>query len=228
MIECVQTKEVPLRMDNRQFKLLVGLVIVSGLVGGALSSRLLPGRPAFAEEAGQVVTAREFRLVDEGGQVRAKLRVQKEGGPSLDFFDTEGRPHTALRLFGKDWPVLVFMDRASEAEPSQAPMGRTAPPKPDAAVSQEWPKTWGKVASWSGPGNKKTERFTVDGEWRIKYYSAGGHLGIFLCDAQGEKIELIENILGHVDSRSYLYCAGTYTLDIAGGNDWAVCIETKD
>jgi len=53
-------------MSSRQFKLLVVLVVVSGLVGGALGSWLLPGRAAFAqEEALEVVTARQFRLVDE-------------------------------------------------------------------------------------------------------------------------------------------------------------------
>ncbi len=78
-------------MSSRQFKWALLVLAVSGLVGGALSSWLLPGRAAFArEEALQVVTARAFRLVDEADQQRAVLDLRDNGQPNLAFFDAAG------------------------------------------------------------------------------------------------------------------------------------------
>ena len=64
-------------MDKSQFRLLVVLVVVSGFVGGALVSCLRPGQAplAQAETNRKVVTAQEFRLVDDQGRTRATLML---------------------------------------------------------------------------------------------------------------------------------------------------------
>ncbi len=75
-------------MSSRQFRWALAVLAISGLAGGALSNWLLPkGARAYAQEANtaQVVTAREFRLVDEAGKVRAGLGFSDDGQPGLSI-----------------------------------------------------------------------------------------------------------------------------------------------
>jgi len=107
-------------MSSRQFKLLLVLVVVSGLAGGALGRWLLPGRAAFAgEEALQVVTAREFRLVDEEGKLRARLGWGNEGVPGLSFYDAAGEERVVL-VAGEDHAALGFNDATGKPRASLA------------------------------------------------------------------------------------------------------------
>lgn len=107
-------------MSSEQFKLLVVMIVVSGLVGGLLGSWLLPGRAAFAgEEALQVVTAREFRVLDEEGKLRARLGWGNEGVPGLSFYDAAGEERVVL-VAGEDHAALGFNDAAGKPRASLA------------------------------------------------------------------------------------------------------------
>ena len=70
---------------------LLGLgCLVAGFIGGAVASRVLSGLRT-------VVVAREFRVVDETGEVRAMLDVG-EFGPRLSLFDEKGKARAVLSV----------------------------------------------------------------------------------------------------------------------------------
>lgn len=63
-------------MNKKQYSLMLVLALVAGLVGGVVSSQFLTGRPVFAgkkSEPPKVIEAQGFRLVDDKGNVLARL-----------------------------------------------------------------------------------------------------------------------------------------------------------
>ena len=79
-------------MDRSQFALTLVVAAVAGLVGGAVSD-LARGEPAAAQErVAQVIEAREFRVVDEHGTVRAMLGLTDKG-PRLRLCAENGDAH---------------------------------------------------------------------------------------------------------------------------------------
>lgn len=83
-------------MTTRQYKWALVILVVSGLFGGMLGTWLMPRKAAWAQDrdAG-LVTAREFRLVDEEGNVRAELKTEKDK-TTLELYDTAGDVRVAL------------------------------------------------------------------------------------------------------------------------------------
>ncbi len=92
------------------------MLVVSGLLGGALSNWLLPGRTAWAqgEGAAKELRAERFVLVDAAGEERAALRIM-EGEPGLALGDEAGQTRMSLAqlLWGLD-PSLKLYDAAGE------------------------------------------------------------------------------------------------------------------
>lgn len=82
-------------MMRRDTRVILGLGLAAGLVGGALFTALLAGGPVVAQEssvppsgpAPKVLSAEEFRLVDRHGQTRALLAFSEGGQPYLQFRD---------------------------------------------------------------------------------------------------------------------------------------------
>ena len=94
-------------MKRRQFIVLAVLVIISGFLGGAVTSWFLMGQPAFAQKYGarafqfahpdslgnprffpggpKVVIAEEFILINPEGHPRARLYVDGYGQGQLDL-----------------------------------------------------------------------------------------------------------------------------------------------
>ena len=107
-------------MDKSQFRLLVVLMVVSGFAGGALVSWLGPGQAALAqaETNKRVVTAEEFRLVDDQGRARAALTMvgiaassasqMDLSQPRLELRDADERIRVLLSLSAANNPVLKF------------------------------------------------------------------------------------------------------------------------
>jgi hypothetical protein len=65
-------------MSRRQYIVALAVLFVGGLLGGALSRWLLPGRVAWAqggEATHEVVVARQFRLAGVADETRASLVV---------------------------------------------------------------------------------------------------------------------------------------------------------
>lgn len=101
-------------MDRKQLRWVLALAMTAGFAGGMVSDLLFDSQPAFAKKASgrpPVVSAREFRLVDDDGKTRARLHlIPKVGGSSLTLMDEEGRKRLELSLNAKGEPRLTFKD----------------------------------------------------------------------------------------------------------------------
>lgn len=118
-------------MTRRQFYVALTVMAVSGMIGGALATWLLPGRAVYAQQDGvevdiddfeingdpiqpaQVVRAQRFVLVDRAGEERASLGLI-DGDPGLALADDAGNTRTALGVID-DMPKLGLFDDDSEA-----------------------------------------------------------------------------------------------------------------
>ncbi|MCD6600120.1 MAG: hypothetical protein J7L19_06090 [Dehalococcoidia bacterium] len=81
-------------MKRRQYLLLVGLTIIAGLVGGAVSNQVFMARPALAQGKKQyekVITAEQFLVVDKDGKTRAIVGHPKDvHGIGIWLYDENG------------------------------------------------------------------------------------------------------------------------------------------
>ncbi|HJT21941.1 MAG TPA: hypothetical protein VJ746_15795 [Nitrospira sp.] len=72
-------------------RLLVVMSLLSGLLGGILGTVLPTGSSVIAQSASadvpDVISAREFRLIDSTGRLRAILDFSDSGQPYLQFKD---------------------------------------------------------------------------------------------------------------------------------------------
>jgi hypothetical protein len=72
--------------------------LMAGAVGGAASARMWPApAPAFADQ--QMLTsisAKQFEVMDDQGNLRAKLNVSGEGMTHLGLYDQQGVERAAL------------------------------------------------------------------------------------------------------------------------------------
>ena len=97
-------------LTRRQYAGLVAVVGVTGLLGGGLSSLLVSGRSAQAEDTPRVVTAREFRVVDAQGRTRIRLASFDETNAGLLVLDMQGRGRAGLG-FGSTAQLGFFDDQ---------------------------------------------------------------------------------------------------------------------
>jgi hypothetical protein len=78
-------------MIKSQIGVLITVSVLSGLLGGIAAASLVRELPATAQEPAvevqDVVSAKEFRLVDQKGQIRALLSFSAEGQPFLQMRD---------------------------------------------------------------------------------------------------------------------------------------------
>jgi len=80
-------------MDGRQFRILVAVVAVSGMIGGALVSWVLHPAPAWAA-VGDVVTCKVLRILDDDGRTIAEL--------SDEFYIADSEGTKRLRMYFRD------------------------------------------------------------------------------------------------------------------------------
>jgi len=91
---------------NSQTRIIVATAIVLAAVDIAVRLHTAPRAPVSSG----VVTAREFRLTDDRGNVRATMTVDRSGEPGLRMYDRDG----TLRLQLDTWqntPSLILLDR---------------------------------------------------------------------------------------------------------------------
>jgi hypothetical protein len=112
-------------MSKRQFYVALIVLAVSGLMGGVLSTWLLPGRAAYAQEqaAAQEIRAEKFVLVDAAGKTRAMLYLL-DGRPGLVFYDEAGKPRAILEILDGE-PVLQFASAAGKPRAALGAQGLT-------------------------------------------------------------------------------------------------------
>ena len=84
-------------MTRRQFYVALMVLAVSGMVGGALTTWLLPGQAVYAQAEGEAreVRAERFVLVDKAGKPRAALTMEN-AQPLLAMSDQNGARRVEL------------------------------------------------------------------------------------------------------------------------------------
>ncbi len=87
-------------MNNKQFFFTLFLAVTSGCLGGVLSVWFLIPQAVLAQDETQnVLEAREFRLVDASGKLRARLAID----------DLIGSRTTGLEMFGENGEKNVIL-----------------------------------------------------------------------------------------------------------------------
>ena len=97
-------------MNRRTLGLIAFLSLAGGLTGGFLSGFLVKGETATAGEVPQptkLVTAEEFRVVDQAGRTRARLGMDAKGLVALYLIDQDGKERARLGIFD-DLAALVL------------------------------------------------------------------------------------------------------------------------
>jgi hypothetical protein len=106
-------------MSVRSNSFLACLLVGSGMLGGALSSWLLnaewPADAAEGRQAADVITAREFRLVDKAGITRAVLTTSPDGTAGLSLLDEQQRARAVFALWRDGKAYLTLKDRAGNS-----------------------------------------------------------------------------------------------------------------
>ena len=84
-------------MSKKQYVALMVLVLVSGFLGGALSSWLFQGQAQAQARTKKIISAEEFHLVNSKGKLVAKWNTSL-GWPGLRFYDQEEKIHITLGM----------------------------------------------------------------------------------------------------------------------------------
>jgi hypothetical protein len=124
------------QMNNRKYLLLVALIIVSGLIGGAVSNWIFMARTAITRETlsdkdilnafevqntplqelitAKVIKAEEFRLVDKEGRTYAVLgKPDDDKYPGLWLYDGQSKVSVGLYA-GEFWSGLCLYDKQGD------------------------------------------------------------------------------------------------------------------
>ena len=100
-------------MKHAEFGLVLLIATAAAVVGGAGFTLLFSGDPVFAQKTpstATIVTAEQFRLVDQAGETRASLSVEGDGTPRLDLHDQNGHRRVGLYLLPNGAPRLGLFD----------------------------------------------------------------------------------------------------------------------
>ena len=104
-------------MDKKPFVLLVVVSILSGLVGGAVSPWIFTKEVVFAQndlKHEKVITAETFRLVDQDGNLRAKLGMEPGGRWGLVLIDKDNKARVGITLSEKGWSGFDIKDKEGD------------------------------------------------------------------------------------------------------------------
>ncbi len=100
-----------------QYAVVLTLAVVAGLVGGVASSWLFLRAPMFAHKTPQVaevIRAKQFVVVDQDGNMRAELSLNKDGEPGLRLYDKDGKTSVMLSLNKDEEPSLWLADKSGK------------------------------------------------------------------------------------------------------------------
>ena len=103
-------------MTSTQYMMALVVLVVSGLVGGALGSWLMRRKAPWARGVAVpgVVTATRFRLVDAEEKERAVLGITADGTTGLGLLDAAGKLRVALGITADDTLILRMADVAGK------------------------------------------------------------------------------------------------------------------
>ncbi len=110
-------------------KTTLAIGVMVGLAGGALLTYGFFGAPVIAEEVAapgpKVVSAQEFRLVDQHGRSRALLSFSASGDPSLTLLNQEGAQIVWLGLSEESGLMVRDVDGKTRILLGLDPSGQT-------------------------------------------------------------------------------------------------------
>ena len=95
--------------DSLSLKVVV-LAVAAGLIGGIMAGRLSIAHPVLASEPDKEIRAQAFTLVDGHGATHAALSMSEDGGPALEFYDSDHRIRVVFEMTGNGDPRLFLMD----------------------------------------------------------------------------------------------------------------------
>lgn len=103
-------------MAKRQYVVMLILALVAGVIGGALSSKILWRQSQTPEdlELKKVIVANEIHLVDHRGRARWVLAFSKEGEPSLTFVNKDGWAPMAMGVNRNGFPFFNMVLQPSK------------------------------------------------------------------------------------------------------------------
>lgn len=95
-------------MGKRPYVFMLILALVAGVIGGALSSKILWRQEETPEDSAmkKVIVANEIDLVDEHGKARWVLTFSKDGEPSVTFVNKEGWAPMAMGVNRNGFPFF--------------------------------------------------------------------------------------------------------------------------
>jgi hypothetical protein len=94
-----------------QTKIIVATAAVLAVVDIAVRA-FLPARTVVIREGNTsgTLTVRQLRIVDEAGNIKMDLKVNRDGDPGLLMFDSTGTERLQLDTF-QNIPSLILMDQ---------------------------------------------------------------------------------------------------------------------
>jgi len=95
-------------MGKKPYIVILILSLVAGVIGGALSSKILWRQAETPEdlELKKVIVANEIHLVDEHGKARWVLAFSKDGEPSVTFVNKDGWAPMAMGVNRYGFPFF--------------------------------------------------------------------------------------------------------------------------
>lgn len=95
-------------MGKKPYIVMLSLALVAGVIGGALSSKILWRQAETPEdlELKKVIVASEIHLVDEHGKARWVLALSKDGEPSVTFVNKDGWAPMAMGVNRHGFPFF--------------------------------------------------------------------------------------------------------------------------
>ncbi|MGD9076777.1 MAG: hypothetical protein PVJ69_16285 [Desulfobacteraceae bacterium] len=95
-------------MARSQYMVMLVLALVAGVIGGALSSKILWRQQETPEDSmmKKVIVANEIHLVDHQGKARWVLAFSKDGEPSVTFVNKDGWAPMAMGVNRHGFPFF--------------------------------------------------------------------------------------------------------------------------
>jgi hypothetical protein len=95
-------------MAKSQYMVMLVLALVAGVIGGALSSKILWRQQEIPEDSimKKVIVANEIHLVDHQGKARWVLAFSKDGEPSVTFVNKDGWAPMAMGVNRHGFPFF--------------------------------------------------------------------------------------------------------------------------
>jgi hypothetical protein len=101
---------MPMRVGKHWYHVFV--LLIGGMLGGALSEQLLPahGTAMAAARHVRVLTAEKFELVNADGNKRGVMEVSRDGTGAISLYDASGKSRAELTVSPRGGAAVAFYD----------------------------------------------------------------------------------------------------------------------